>query len=157
MRPIHALPRVPAPIVSCPRRRAFTLIETTVVLVVAGILLAVAAPRFARFRDASGVRGAMTDLGAAFALARQTAMARRAHASVVLDTAGGVVEVHSGMVTLARHSLRISYGVIVGADRDSAVYDARGLGYGLSDLSVTVRRGSFVDTLTMSKLGRTRW
>ena len=95
MRPIHALPRVPAPIVSCPRRRAFTLIETTVVLVVAGILLAVAAPRFASFRDASGVRGAMTDLGAAFALARQTALARRAHASVVLDTAGGVVEVHS--------------------------------------------------------------
>jgi hypothetical protein len=37
------------------------------------------------------------------------------------------------------------------------VYDSRGLGYGVSNVTVTVRRGSIVDTLTMSRMGRVRW
>jgi hypothetical protein len=31
------------------------------------------------------------------------------------------------------------------------------LGFGVTNLTVTVRRGTFVDTLTMSRLGRTKW
>ena len=139
------------------RRAAFTLLELTVVLTIAGLLLALAAPRFAALRDRSAVRSAMSDLGASFAYARQSALARRAPVAVVFDTSAGVVTVRSAAGASQRHALRGTYGVTVSANRDSAVYDPRGIGYGVSNLTVTVRRGTFVDTLTMSRLGRTRW
>jgi prepilin-type N-terminal cleavage/methylation domain-containing protein len=139
------------------RRFGFTQIELMIVIVVCGVLATLAVPRFARLRDASSVRAAMTDLGAAFATARQAAVIRRATVALVFDTANGVVRLSSAGETLLRRSLRASYSVSLGANRDSAVYDPRGLGYGVTNLSVTVRRGSFVDTLTMSRLGRTSW
>jgi hypothetical protein len=99
----------------------------------------------------------MSDLGATFAAARQTAVTRRTAVSVVIDTVAGEVVLRAEGRNLLRHGLRTSYGVLIGSDRDSAVYDARGLAYGLSNLSITVRRGNFSDTLTMSRLGRVRW
>jgi len=77
--------------------------------------------------------------------------------AIVLDTGRASVELRSGGVTIVRRALGASYGVHVGSNRDSAVFDARGLGYGLSNLSVAIQRGHFVDTLTMSRLGRVRW
>ena len=138
-------------------RRGQTLAELAVFLTIAGMLLALAAPRFAALRDKYGVRSAMTDLGASFALARQSAVTRRTAVAIVLDTATGTVIVRSVGRSLRRSGLATSYGVRLGSNRDSAVYDPRGIGYGLSNLTVTVRRGSFVDTLTMSRLGRVRW
>jgi hypothetical protein len=139
------------------RRPAFSLLEATVVLTVIAILLAVVAPRFAALRDGSAVRGAMAELGGQFALARQTAVARRVVAAVVIDTTAGAVEVRAAGVRVSRRSLRAVYGIVLGSNRDSAAYDARGLGFGVTNLTVTVRRGGFVDTLTMSRLGRTKW
>ncbi len=138
-------------------RPAFTLLEATVVLTIMAILLAVVAPRLAALRDTSAVRGAMAELGGQFAFARQTAIARRVAAAVVIDSAAGVVEVRTGGVRVSRRQLRAVYGIVLGSNRDSAVYDARGLGFGVTNLTVTVRRGTFVDTLTMSRLGRTKW
>src|SRR4051812_18345761 len=139
------------------RRTGVTLLELTVVLAICGVLASLALPRLMYFRNASAVRAAMSELGATFALARQSAITRRATVAVVFDTARGVVRVRSAGVTLTRRTFGVTYGVVVGANRDSAVYDPRGLGYGLSNLTVMVRRGSFVDTLTMSRLGRTSW
>jgi type IV fimbrial biogenesis protein FimU len=136
---------------------AFTTLELTVVLTIMGVFFALAAPRFAALRNRSAVRSAMSDLGASFSYARQAALSRRAAVAVVLDTAAGVVALRSAGVSLQRHGLRSTYGVTISANRDSAVYDPRGVGYGVSNLTVTLRRGSFVDTLTVSRLGRTRW
>ena len=138
-------------------RSGMTQLELIVVLIVGGILTALAVPRLVRLRDASSVRAAMTDVGAAFATARQAAVTRRTSVAVVFDTAAGTLRVSSAGETILRRSLRASYSVAVGANRDSAVYDARGLGFGVTNLSLTVRRGTFVDTLTMSRLGRTVW
>jgi type II secretory pathway pseudopilin PulG len=148
----------PAPVHSrLARRPAFSLLEATIVLTVMAVLLAVAAPRFAALRDASAVRGAMAELGGQFAFARQTAIARRVAATVVIDSAAGVVEVRTGGARVSRRQLLAMYGIVLRSNRDSAVYDARGLGFGVTNLTVTVRRGAFVDTLTMSRLGRTKW
>ena len=138
-------------------RRAYTVLELTIVVTMIGLLLAIAFPRIAAVRDRAAVRAAMTDLGAAFSLARRTALSRRALVSVVLDTASGTVEVRSAGARLWRRTLGGSYGIVLGSNRDSAVYDPRGLGYGVSNLSLSVRRGEMVDTLTMSRLGRVRW
>ena len=99
----------------------------------------------------------MADLAADFSLARQSAITRRTTVAIVLDTASGTVAIRSAARTISRHPLRAAYGIVLGANRDSAVYDSRGLGYGVSNLTVTVRRGSIVDTLTMSRMGRVRW
>ena len=126
-----------------------------------GVLLTIALPRLAALRDRSSVRAAMTDLSSAFSLARRAAVAQRTLVSVVLDTASGTVEVRAagweGTERLTRRTLGGTYGIVLGADRDSAVYDARGVGYGISNLRVTARRGAVVETLTMSRLGRVRW
>jgi prepilin-type N-terminal cleavage/methylation domain-containing protein len=137
--------------------RGFTLLELTVVLTIVGLLLALVLPGFGSLRNTWAVRTAMTDIASAFSLARQTALSRRAAVAVVFDTSAGVVQVRSIGGTIRREVLGATYGVSIGANRDSAVYDPHGLGYGVSNLTVTVRRGTFVDTLTMSRMGRIRW
>jgi Tfp pilus assembly protein FimT len=139
------------------RRLAFTLLEITVVLVVTGLVLALSVPRLSEMRDRSAVRAAADEVGLAFATARAAAIAQRTLSAVVLDTVSGSVDVRCAGRTLVHRSLRTTYGVSLRSNRDSAVYDARGLGYGVSNLTVVVGRGTLVDTLTMSRLGRVRW
>ncbi len=138
-------------------RRAFTLLELTVVTTIAGLLMAMALPHLAGLRNSAAVRSAMSDLGATFFQARQLAMGRRLAVAVVFDTAHGTVELRANRRLLVRRTLKSTYGISLGANRDSAVYDARGLGYGVSNITVTVRRGEYTDTLTMARLGRVRW
>jgi prepilin-type N-terminal cleavage/methylation domain-containing protein len=142
---------------SRPSRSGFTLLELLVVMTLAGVLMALALPRFASLRDGHAVRASVGDIAGSFSLARQTALAQRSAVAVVFDTAGGIIQVRSAKGPIRRSSLKESFGVTFSANRDSAVYDARGLGYGVSNLTVIVRRGNFVDTLTMSRLGRVRW
>jgi prepilin-type N-terminal cleavage/methylation domain-containing protein len=139
------------------RRAAFSLLELVIVLSLVGLLMALAVPRFSAMRDGASVHSAMAELSAAFSMARQSAITRRTTVAVVLDSASGTIELHSGSRILSRHTLGATYGIVLRSNRDSAVYDSRGLGYGVSNLSVTVRRGSIVDTLTMSRMGRVRW
>ncbi|HEY4307286.1 MAG TPA: GspH/FimT family pseudopilin [Gemmatimonadaceae bacterium] len=137
--------------------RGFTLLELLVAMVVAGLLLALALPRFAAARDSRSVHGAVDVLASGFSLARASALAHRAPVAVVFDTAAGVMRVRSTEGPIRQSDLFASFGVTLAANRDSAVYDPRGIGYGLSNLTVVVRRGKFIDTLTMSRMGRVRW
>jgi len=139
------------------RRHGFSLLEITVVMTIIGLTMALALPRLAALRDGASVRSAMSEVGTLFLSARQMAITRRAAVAVVLDTAGGAIELRSHGQTITRRALRAAYGIALASDRDSTVYDPRGLGYGLANLTVTVRRGAIVDTLTMSRLGRVRW
>ena len=139
------------------RRVGLTVLEITVVLAIAGLLATFALPRLAGLRNASAVRSAASEVAAAFTLARQSAIMGRLTVAVVLDTAAGEVTVRSGSRVVSRRQLRAIYSVILSANRDSAVYDARGLGYGVSNITIRIRRGTFVDTLTMSRLGRLAW
>jgi prepilin-type N-terminal cleavage/methylation domain-containing protein len=139
------------------RRLAFSLLELVIVLSLVGLLIALALPRFSGMRDGASVRAAMADLSAVFSMARQSAITRRTTVAVVLDTTLGTVELRAAGRSFSRHDLNATFGIVLGANRDSAVYDSRGLGYAVSNLTVTVRRGAIVDTLTMSRLGRVRW
>ena len=138
-------------------RRAFTLLELTTVLAVVTLLLLLAWPRLGRARDRAKVHGAAGELGALFSLARGAAIARRSVVAIAFDTSAGLVEVRSGPTVLARRSLAMAYGIAMRANRDSIMYDPRGIGYGVANVTVTILRGEFVDTLTMSRMGRVRW
>jgi prepilin-type N-terminal cleavage/methylation domain-containing protein len=137
-------------------RRGFSLLELTVVMTIAAILLALAVPRLAHMRDAASVRTAKGELAELFSAARQEAIARRAPVTVGIDAARGDVELRAGGARLVRRSLTASYDVSITANRDSTVYDPRGVGFGLANFTIVVRRGTAVDTLRMSRLGRVR-
>ena len=138
-------------------RRGFSLLELIVVLIIGGIIVALALPRLTDARDAAAVRAAVGELGGLYAAARQEAIARRAAVTVRIDTAGRAVELRVADARLVRRALGEAYGVSLGTNRDSTVYDPRGIGFGLSNVTIVVRRGSTVDTLAMSRLGRVRW
>ena len=139
------------------RRVAFSTIELVVAMTIVALAMAIVAPRLASLRDHAAVRASTMDVGAFFSRARELAIARREPIAIVFDSLAGAVELRAIGGRLSRRGVRRLYGVTLGANRDSVVYDPRGLGYGLSNLTVTLRRGSFVDTLRMSRLGRVRW
>jgi prepilin-type N-terminal cleavage/methylation domain-containing protein len=150
-----AAPHVPYD--NVPMRRGFTLLELTLVTTIAGVVLALAIPRFIHLRDTIAVRGAIGELGAAFAVARHEAIARRSPVALAIDDTAGTVEVRSLGGVIRHRALGVAFGISLATNRDSMVYDPRGIGFGLANMTVTVRRGAAVDTLSMSRLGRARW
>jgi type II secretory pathway pseudopilin PulG len=139
------------------RRTGSSLLELTVVLVLTGILLAIALPRLNHVRDAAAVRSALDEAAADFAAARQAAIARRRLVAVVVDTSAAAITDRTEGTILVASRFRLTYGVTLATNRDSAVYDGRGFAYGVSNLSLVIRRGAVAETLVVSRLGRVRW
>jgi hypothetical protein len=138
------------------RRRGTTLAELLAVVVVVGALTAIALPRLHEASDRFSCRGAIQEGISLFSFARRSAIARRAPVAVVIDTVRGAMIVRIGPSELARVGLRERYGVRLRVTRDSMTYDPRGLGYGAANLTVIARRGRVAETLSVSRLGRTR-
>lgn len=78
-------------------KRGFTLVELIAVLVIAGVLAAVAAPRFIG-NDAFAARGAYGTMLSALRFAQKTAIAQRTTVVVSIDTATRVVCLGYGSV-----------------------------------------------------------
>jgi prepilin-type N-terminal cleavage/methylation domain-containing protein len=138
------------------RRRGFTAAELLVVMSVVAVLMTIAASRLLTLRDEAAVHAASGEALHAFAFAREAAVSRRAAIAVRLDTANGVIVVQLPARVLHRRALRSIYGVSLATNRDSMAYDPRGLGFGAANLSLVIRRGSAVDTITVARLGRVR-
>lgn len=136
--------------------RGTTLPETIVVLCLLGILAVVAGLRVVSFRDRISVRGAATEAATTFALARRWALSRSVRTAVGIDTATATLTVRSYSDTVARRALGASHGVTLAATRDSMAYAPNGLGYGASNLTLVLRRGTRAETLVVSRLGRVR-
>jgi hypothetical protein len=127
-----------------------------VVLIVTAVLAAIAVPRLHEAADRFSARAAAQEGISMFSFARRSALARRAPVAVVIDSAGGSIVVRIGSVELARAGLRDRYGVRLTSTRDSMAYDPRGLGYGAANLTLVARKGKAAETLSVSRLGRTR-
>jgi prepilin-type N-terminal cleavage/methylation domain-containing protein len=137
-------------------RRAFSATELIVVMAVTAVLMALAAARFIAWRDGAAVRAASAEALHVFASARELAVVRRAFVAVRFDSAAGTVELRQAATVLVRRNLGGTYRVALSANRDSMVYDPRGLGFGAANLSLVLSRGDAADTLTVSRLGRVK-
>lgn len=137
-------------------RPGTTITELMVAMIVMGALAGIAIPRFRDAADRAGARAAVQEAASLFSFARRAAITRRSPVGVVIDTSAGAVIVRIGNLRLGQVSLRDRYGVRVTASRDSMAYDPRGLGYGAANLTIVARRGRGVETLFVSRLGRTR-
>jgi prepilin-type N-terminal cleavage/methylation domain-containing protein len=137
----------------------YTLIELLAVMAVLAILLAIAVPDVARWRDRTAVRAARDELASRLAWTR-IAAASHGGASLVLDIPGaryrvmveGGAEVHAG-------DLDRAFGVSLNstATRDTLVlrYDALGIGRTTGG-TLMVRKGRAIAGLTISPYGRYR-
>jgi len=139
-----------------PLRRGTTLPELIVVLIIVGVLATIAVGRTTALRDRLSVRAAATETMATFALARRWSVSRATRTAVAIDTASASLIVRSYADTIAHRRLASSHGVSISASRDSMAYAPNGLGYGASNLTIIIRRGSAADTISVSRLGRVR-
>lgn len=137
-------------------RRAVTLPELLIALVLLGLLAAFALRAGAPLVDAARVRSAGDELRAAYATARGLAELRAERAAVRVDVAAGTVVVHLRADTALRRPLTALYGVRLATTRDSMAYAPSGLGWGAANLRVIATRGAAADTVTVSRLGRVR-
>jgi Tfp pilus assembly protein FimT len=137
-------------------RRGFTLIETLIILVITAALLAIAIPRAGAILDRIEVRGAVSEIEMMFAIARQAAIARAAQVTLDIDVARRSLTVKQGAEIIRTRAVGSSHGVVISANRSTITYAPDGLGYGAANLSLFVSRGSVVDTIVVSRLGRVR-
>ena len=133
-----------------------TLIEVGITVTIVGLMAGVTFPRFAGYRDRIAVDAAAASTLSLLATARHAALRRATVTAVLIDTATVQVLVIAGSDTLERRPLGEVHGVTMSTTRDSIAYAASGLGYGAANTQILIRRGSAVDTITVSRLGRAR-
>lgn len=138
------------------QRRAYTVLELIVVLMITGIVLAIALPRGQRVLDRITVHAAASDVAATLGAARALAILGHASVAIDVDSASGVLRARRGQELLLARNVGSAHGVELTATRDSLTYDGRGLGRGAANLSVIVRRRTAVETVFVSRLGRVR-
>jgi prepilin-type N-terminal cleavage/methylation domain-containing protein len=137
-------------------RLAFTIVELLIVLMIAALLMAIALPRALGLLDRITVQSAASDVQATLATARSWALAGNAAVAVDVDSTSGILRIRRGSELLLSRNVGYAHGVRLGRTRDSLAFDGRGLGRGAANLSIFIRRGSAVETVFVSRLGRVR-
>jgi prepilin-type N-terminal cleavage/methylation domain-containing protein len=136
--------------------RGFTLVETMIALVVAGLLLMIAIPGTRTLLHSSAARGAALEIETLLSGTRQAARARAAMATFEIDTVRGQVTIRVGADTIHSRRVGVIYDVALHASRNTVTYSSNGLGYGVSNTTIVVTRGAAAETVTVSRLGRVR-
>lgn len=135
-------------------RRAGTLVELVLTLVMMGVIAAISIPNLQTIADRMSVRAATQDVVLGLWAARNVAAMRGDYASFVVDGKSGRVQVVVGADTVFARELTLKRGVTVRVTRDSITYAPTGLGYGAANTRIIVSRGRRADTVTTSRLGR---
>lgn len=139
------------------RRRANTLVELILTLVLIGIVAAVAVPSMRTMLDRLHVKGAEHDVVLGLWAARNAASLRGDYARFVVNETAGTVRVVTGGDTVFRRDITASRGVAMSVTRDSITYAPTGIGWGAANTRIIVSRGRRADTITTSRMGRVRF
>ena len=141
------------------RRSGFTLVETLLVVVVAGVILSIGFPRMRDAKTKSDLRSARTTVASMYARARAAALESNRttklaftanRAVVVRAKASGTAVDTVGPV----QNLMTTYGVTAAPTSDTLRIDARGLGLNGGQVVIRLSRGGYTDSLVVSSFGR---
>jgi prepilin-type N-terminal cleavage/methylation domain-containing protein len=138
----------------------FTLLELMVVISIAATLLALWIPRAARLMDWLATERAARDVTTALALGQSGAIARamRVRISLAADTLRIDCLEDNTWKAWRRLPGPASHGVVLQVSNPVVTFGPNGIGWGASNTSITLRRGSQVETITTSRVGRVkRW
>jgi len=139
-------------------RRGFTLLELVVVLAIVAVLTTFAVSRLIPLVDWIAADGAARDVTSALAVTRTAAVLRgtRARLRIAPDSLRVDREGPAGWEPYARWAGPASAGVTLTVSNPEVVFSPLGIAWGLSNTRIVLSRGSQIETITTSRLGRVR-
>jgi prepilin-type N-terminal cleavage/methylation domain-containing protein len=138
--------------------KGFTLSELIVVVAIAAVLLAFWVPRAARLIDWIETERAVRDVTTALAVGRNGAVLQstRARITIAPDTLRIDRFGAQGWEPWWRTPGPASRGVALSTSNPVVIFGPTGMGWGVSNTTVVLRRGSQTETITMSRVGRVK-
>lgn len=138
--------------------RGFTLVELLLVLTILAVAASFTVPRLGPALDRIVTDGAARDVTTAIATARAAAVLQgtRARLRISADSLRVDREGDQGWEPYARWPGPAASGVALQVSNPEIVFGPLGLGWGLANTRVELRRGSQIETITTSRLGRVR-
>jgi len=139
-------------------RGGFTLLEMVVVLAVVALLTTIVVSRLVPLLDWIAADGAARDVTTALAVTRTAAVLRggRARLRIAADSLRIDREGAAGWEPYARWAGPASTGVSLTVSNPEVVFSPLGIAWGLGNTRIVLSRGSQVETITTSRLGRVR-
>jgi prepilin-type N-terminal cleavage/methylation domain-containing protein len=138
--------------------KGFTLLELVVVTCIAAVLVGLWVPRAARLLDWIATERALRDVTTALAVARHGAVMRatRARLTIRADTLRIDRFETKGWERWWWTLGPASNGVTLEVSNPVVVFGPTGMGWGVSNTTIKLRRGSQSETITLSRLGRVK-
>ena len=145
------------------RESGFTAIEMVMVIVIAGIMMAVVIPILRNASPRTQAHGAADEISRLYATARATSIQRGKTAWLVMNSGANTVMViakkvaASGIDTIVKpDNLGSRYSVTFTSSTDSLVFTPRGIGANLSMTKVIISTttGGVVDTVSIYPTGK---
>lgn len=136
------------------------MVELAVVVAIVAIVTAITLPRLGGLLDWMAVNAAAQEISTAMAVARSSAIMQgtRSRAVIAADTLRIDRWLGDSWGSLERWPGPNAHGVTLEVSNPEIVFDPIGLGWGVSNTKVVVRRGGRSEMITVSRLGRIkRW
>ena len=137
-------------------QRGATLLELALVLVVLGLLLAIALPRLEGVTDALAVNGAAQDIVAAHRRARMTAILQSRVVELTVDTNDLAIRARGATADFWHAAGPAASRVALAGAPKKILFSPVGLSLGVSNASFRLSRGAATRTVVVSRLGRVR-
>jgi prepilin-type N-terminal cleavage/methylation domain-containing protein len=140
--------------------RGFSLIELAFVLCIIAVLASIGIPRLQPFLDRIAADRAARDVTTALAVARHGAVLQGMRARLTIDADSLRIDrlEAAGWTPWRRWPGPADSRVQLEVSNPEVVFGPTGMGWGVSNTKVVLRRGSQVETITVSRVGRVkRW
>lgn len=141
-------------------KEGFSLAELAVTIAIVAVIAGIGLPRLGRTLDWVAADAAARDISTALAVARATAAMQGVRTRVVIAVDSLRLDRWEPPLWVQgrRWPGPASHGVTLEVSNPEVVFGPLGLAWGVSNTRVTLRRGTSIEVLTVSSVGRIkRW
>lgn len=137
-------------------RRGLTLPELLLVIVIAGLMMAIALPGIQAFRDRLMVTEEVQRLVSAHRRARVAAILQSQPVVLAVSADSLSIRTEEGHDVVWTAAGPLSHGVALAGGEHHFFFSPVGITTGVSNASLTLSRGNATKTIVISRLGRVR-